>query len=137
MQDKEIYLMRNMSRGKGVSFFEDYAFYPDFVVWIKDSKKQHILFIDPKGLARFDSSVKSKVDLHTRIKDTEKKIQKTNPELFLHSYIWSVTPPKEIGSDQAMSIQECHAQGIFLAIWAEAEIIRLLQHALMGELVTS
>lgn len=132
LQDKEIYLMRNMSRGKGVSFFEDYAFYPDFVVWIKDSKKQHILFIDPKGLARFDSSVKSKVDLHTRIKDTEKKIQKTNPELFLHSYIWSVTPPKEIGSDRAMSIQECHAQGIFLAIWAEAEIIRLLQHALMG-----
>ena len=84
--------------GKGVSFFDDYSFYPDFILWVRDSNRQDILFIDPKGLVHFNSKVKSKVNLHTRIKETEKKIQLQHPDIFLHSYIWSVTKPKDIGT---------------------------------------
>ena len=130
LQGKEIYLMRNLSRGKGVSFFDDYSFYPDFILWVRDSNRQDILFIDPKGLVHFDSKIKSKVDLHKRIKKTEKKIKEKNPEIFLHSYIWSATLPKEIGSDCTMTEQDCRKQGIFLAKGKAAEIINLLQHAL-------
>ena len=130
LQGKEIYLMRNLSRGKGVSFFDDYSFYPDFILWVKDSKRQDILFIDPKGLVHFNSKVISKVDLHTRIKETEKKIQKKNPELFLHSYIWSITPPKEIGSDESMTAEECRAKGIYFAQGNASGMSKLLQHAL-------
>ena len=131
IQDKNIYLMRNMGRGKGISFFDDYSFYPDFILWITDSsKKQDILFIDPKGLARYDSRVRSKVELHERIQETERKIQEKNPELFLHSYIWSDTRPNNIGTDMQMSREECREKGIFMASGRDQELIALLQHAL-------
>ncbi len=130
LQNKKIYLMRNLSRGKGVSFFDDYSFYPDFILWVTDSKRQDILFIDPKGLVRFDSKTKSKVDLHTRIKDTEKKIQEKHPDIFLHSYIWSSTSPEDIGTDEAMTRESCRERGIFLARGGDTEIRALLKQAL-------
>ena len=130
LKDKKIYLMRNMSRGKGISFFEDYSFYPDFILWVQDSRKQDILFIDPKGLERYNSKIQSKVDLHKRIKETEKKIQTKNPEISLHSYIWSHTQPKNIGTDEEMSRDECHAEGIFIASRKSKELTALLRHAL-------
>ncbi len=34
LQERELFLIRNMSRGHGVSFFEDHAYYPDFIVWL-------------------------------------------------------------------------------------------------------
>ena len=125
---KEIYLMRNLSRGKGISFFDDYSFYPDFILWVKSAKRQDILFIDPKGLVRYDSRVASKVNLHKRIKETQKKIQKKNPELFLHSYIWSETNPRDIGTDKQMPRDEYHEKGIFFD--SDYEFIKLLEHAL-------
>ena len=128
LHGKEIYLMRNLSRGKGVSFFDDFSFYPDFILWIKDSKRQDILFIDPKGLAYYDFKKKSKADLHRRIKETQKKIQQNHPELFLHSYIWTNTSPTDIGSDTKMTSAECREAGIFLD--RKLGIIPLLKHAL-------
>ena len=130
IQSKEIYLMRNLSRGKGVSFFDDYHFYPDFILWVKDKKRQDILFIDPKGLVHVGPKVMRKIELHTRIKETQKKLKKKNPELFLHSYIWSHTKPKEIGFDKSMTPKERQEKGIFLAQDKEKEIIKLLEDAL-------
>ena len=130
LQGKEIYLMRNMSRGRGISFFEDHSFYPDFILWVKASKRQDILFIDPKGLVHGGRKVQSKVDLHIRIKETERKIQDKNPDLFLHSYIWSVTPPQDIGSDSIKTAEDCRKKGIFLSQGGSREVERLLEHAL-------
>ena len=126
LQGKEIYLMRNLSRGKGVSFFDDFSFYPDFILWVKDANRQDILFIDPKGLAYYNSKIKSKVDLHRRIKETQKKIQQNHPELFLHSYIWTNTKPTDIGSDTKMTLRECRELGIFL----DSNLEIILKHAL-------
>ena len=47
---KEIYLLRNLSRGKGVGFFEKRGFYPDFILWIKEGAAQRIVFIEPHGM---------------------------------------------------------------------------------------
>ena len=130
LQGKEVHLMRNLSRGKGVSFFDDYSFYPDFVLWVGDSKRQDILFIDPKGLARFDHKVNSKVDLHIKIKDTEQKIREKNPDLRLHAYIWSHTNPQVIGTDTKMSEDEFRERGVFFSARQDPELVKLLQHAL-------
>jgi len=72
--DHEFYLLRNASRGKGFGFYFSAAggFYPDFMLWIKNSNKQYLTFIDPHGLRNeangFDSD---RIQLHKRIKDLE------------------------------------------------------------------
>ncbi len=127
---KEVYLMRNLSGRKGISFFDDHSFYPDFILWVKDSRRQDILFIDPKGLVHYNARTESKVGLHKRIKHTQEKIQRKNPDLFLHSYIWSNTSPKDIGADKQMSLDECHEKGIFIDSGAMEELQKMLEHAL-------
>ncbi len=50
LTDKGIYLLRNLSRGQGMGFFEKRGFYPDFILWIKDNSAQRIVFIEPHGM---------------------------------------------------------------------------------------
>ena len=47
---KEIYLLRNQSRGKGIGFYQNEGFYPDFILWILEGVKQRIVFIEPHGM---------------------------------------------------------------------------------------
>ena len=61
LQGKELFLIRNLTRGRGVSFFDDFGYYPDFIVWLKDDDQQHVLFLDPKGLSRFGQRERKKV----------------------------------------------------------------------------
>ena len=92
-----IYVLRNRTRGKGVGFFEAHGFYPDFIVWIKKENLQHILFIEPHGLAHFSERDKEKLELHKRIKDLESELsKKTGKNITLDSYIISVTEYKDI-----------------------------------------
>ena len=67
LQGKELFLIRNLTRGRGVSFFDDFSYYPDFIVWLKDDVHQHVLFLDPKGLSRFGRRERKKVQLHHEI----------------------------------------------------------------------
>jgi hypothetical protein len=67
-ENRELYLLRNMSRGQGIGFFEAGNFYPDFILWLLDGGKQYVTFVDPKGSAtwkaliirRFVSTVRPK-----------------------------------------------------------------------------
>ena len=92
----ELYLIRNLTRGRGVSFFDDFGYYPDFIVWLKSADRQHVIFLDPKGLSRFGTGERSKVELHHHIKDIEEQIRETEPDLYLHAYVLSVTPSQQI-----------------------------------------
>ena len=47
---KEIFLLRNQSSGKGIGFYENEGFYPDFILWITEGVKQRIVFIEPHGM---------------------------------------------------------------------------------------
>ena len=47
---KQIFLLRNQSRGKGIGFYENEGFYPDFILWILEGAKQRIVFIEPHGM---------------------------------------------------------------------------------------
>ncbi|AGB05078.1 DNA/RNA helicase, superfamily II [Aciduliprofundum sp. MAR08-339] len=92
-KDIYVYVLRNRTRGKGIGFFENYGFYPDFIVWIKRKDIEHIIFVEPHGLAHFSERDKEKIELHRKLKELEKKLnEKYERNITLNSYIISVTP---------------------------------------------
>ena len=88
--DKDVYLLRNLTRGRGVGFFEENSFYPDFILWLKDQQKQKIVFIDPKGIVRHTLK-DPKLTLHEHLQ-AEVQPNITKPGVTLDAYILSVTP---------------------------------------------
>lgn len=69
----EIYVLRNQSK-TGVGFFESSGFYPDFIIWIKRSGRQWIVFVDPKGLRNVGGFRSEKVRLAERLKEIEREL---------------------------------------------------------------
>lgn len=84
----ELYLLRNMSRGKGVGFFEAANFHPDFILWLLEGNKQYITFVEPHGLVH-EGPGSDKILFHRRIKDVEERIG--DPNVILNSVILSWT----------------------------------------------
>ena len=112
LQNKELYLIRNLSRGRGVSFFDDFGYYPDFIVWLKDDDCQHVVFLDPKGLGRYGIKEQKKIQLHQKIRDIEKQVRNTDPDLHLNAYVLSVTPAHQIDGG-ARSVSEWREDGVY------------------------
>ena len=50
LSKKEVFLLRNQSRGRGIGFYQNEGFYPDFILWITEDAKQRIVFIEPHGM---------------------------------------------------------------------------------------
>jgi hypothetical protein len=94
--DRKLYLLRNLSRGKGIGFFEARNFYPDFILWVVDGTRQSITFIDPKGLAmlRPNDFSNPKIQLH-QILQAEIAPRPNNPNITLDSYIISAESYEE------------------------------------------
>ena len=96
-KNQQIALLRNRNRGKGIGFYEDSGFFPDFILWIKEKQKQKIIFVEPHGL-RFGMD-KYKKKLHQRLQKISKDLAKDNPEwkhLHMDCYILSTTAHKEL-----------------------------------------
>lgn len=95
LKNCEIYLLRNLTRSKGIGFFRTHSFYPDFILWIIKDKEQQIIFIDPKGLIFINDPEHPKLNLHKHLKD---EIQPTlnDPQVKLDAYIVSVTPYNKV-----------------------------------------
>ena len=99
LADKEIYLLRNLSRGKGIGFFENTGFYPDFILWIKDARGQRIVFIEPHGMLNARSyEYDDKAQLHERLPEFAEKIGERSEyrNVTLDSFIISGTPHHEL-----------------------------------------
>jgi hypothetical protein len=86
---KELYLLRNLSKGRGVGFFEAGNFHPDFILWLLVDGKQHVIFVDPKGI-RNVGSTDPKIHFYQTIKEIESRL--ADPNVHLHSFIVSNTP---------------------------------------------
>lgn len=112
LQERELYLIRNLAKGKGVSFFDDYSYFPDFIIWLKLDNQQDIIFIDPKGLGRIGTKERKKIDLHMNIKNIEQEVCKNDPDLRLHAYVLSVTPPNII-DDGSKSREDWKNEGVY------------------------
>jgi hypothetical protein len=85
---KELYLLRNLSKGRGVGFFEAGNFHPDFILWLLAGGKQHVIFVDPKGI-RSLGPTDPKIQFHATIKEIEKRLG--DPDVRLQSFIVSNT----------------------------------------------
>lgn len=94
---KEIFLLRNLSRGKGVGFFEAGNFYPDFILWVLMGGKQYVSFIEPHGLLH-ERPGSDKVKFHIRIKAIEQRLN--DPDVILNSFILSWTKYPQLKWDK-------------------------------------
>ena len=86
---KELYLLRNLSKGRGVGFFEAGNFHPDFILWLLIGGQQHVIFVDPKGIRQIGAT-DPKVQFYQTIKEIQTRLG--DPKVNLHSFIVSNTP---------------------------------------------
>jgi len=108
-EDKEVYLIRNRSK-KGIGFFDDAGFYPDFILWLITGEKQYITFIDPHGMGR-ESISSMKVSLYKRLKN-EIEPALTQPHVKLTSFIISPTRYLDL-PDRSAPIEKWNSEHVF------------------------
>lgn len=90
LAETELYLLRNHSSDKGISFFAEAGFRPDFILWLLHEDKQSIAFLDPKGLRNFtDNFNNPKVQFFRRIKDLQTSLKRE--DIQLESFLISQT----------------------------------------------
>lgn len=87
-KDKQLYLLRNQSRGRGIGFFEAGNFHPDFIIWMLYNNKQYITFADPKGIRNM-SITDPKIEFYSTIKEMEERLNDNS--IILNSFIISNT----------------------------------------------
>ena len=89
---KEIFLLRNQSRGRGIGFYENEGFYPDFILWILEGVKQRIVFIEPHGMIHEPINTNNpKIMLFKRLRDFSYK-RFRGEHVQMDSFIISKTP---------------------------------------------
>lgn len=99
LKGKEVFLLRNLSRGKGVGFFEESGFYPDFILWIADGQSQRIVFVEPHGMLHAKAYIHDeKARLHERLHELAKEIGQRSRQtgITLDLYIISATPYEDL-----------------------------------------
>ncbi len=129
-EGRELYLLRNMSRGKGIGFFEAGNFYPDFILWLLDGDHQYVAFIDPKGITRLRGVEDPKIEFKNTIKEIEDRL--ADPAVTLHSFIISNTRYDEI-EHWGMSKQDLEDRHVLFqkedkSTYVEAMLDRILRH---------
>jgi hypothetical protein len=101
LKGKEVYVLRNLSRGKGVGFFENSGFYPDFILWAldKDSGGQWIIFVEPHSMGHAKAYIHDeKARLHERLPELGREIAKRSGHkgVKLDAFIISTIPYDEL-----------------------------------------
>jgi hypothetical protein len=93
-------VLRNLTKGKGVGFFESEGFFPDFIVWhILPNGAQRILFVEPHGMRQEDApDISDKIMLFERLRDYVKSAleQPASRHITVDSYIISSTPYEDL-----------------------------------------
>ena len=90
----ELFLLRNLTRSKGVGFFETSWFYPDFILWVKTVNTQRIVFVEPHGMVHaYAYEQDEKAQLHERLPGLASAIAQRSPgrNVQLDSFIVSAT----------------------------------------------
>jgi len=99
LADKEVFLLRNLTRGKGIGFFDKRGFYPDFILWVKNASEQRIVFIEPHGMLHADAYVHDdKARLHESLPELAMAMGARTglKNVALDSFIVSSTPFEDL-----------------------------------------
>ena len=98
-ENNELFLLRNLTRGKGIGFFETSGFFPDFILWIKTEAAQRIVFIEPHGMI-YENAYEDdeKAQLHERLPALARDIaiRSGGPNVELDSFIVSATKYQDL-----------------------------------------
>lgn len=116
---REVYLLRNQAV-TGLGFFQASNFFPDFLLWVQDGERQHLAFVDPKGLHHFDPA-DPKIQFATRdIPRLQQIIDAQSPDLSLHAFILSNTSFMMLGwskgNGNLMSKSEIEELGVLFQV---------------------
>jgi len=139
--DYELFVLRNQSRGHGVGFLlEDERYFPDFIIWIKNDKNQHICFIDPKGLQhQINVRKNNKVQFSKEIKEYEKQLNKKrgNDQVRLHSFIISQTSlDKVMKNNEVNSVADLNDMNLFFPVDQDGYVDVIFRKVLDGRTKT-
>lgn len=96
---RQVFLLRNLSRGSGIGFFEERGFYPDFILWLVNGEKQRIIFIEPHGMLHAEPYDKDKkARLHETLPSLAHELgaRSKRQHITLDSYIISATPYEDL-----------------------------------------
>jgi len=96
---KEVFLLRNLSRGRGIGFFEERGFYPDFILWVLDDESQRIIFVEPHGMLHARAYIHDeKAHLHERLRELAPEVARRSgrEDVSLDAFIISATPFDEL-----------------------------------------
>ncbi len=106
---REFYLLRNLSRGRGIGFSEAGNFHPDFILWLLSGGDQQVIFVDPKGIRNLEPG-----DLRIQFHETVKKIEERlgDPAVRLDSFIISNTPSATMRRQWDMEMSEMQKRHI-------------------------
>jgi len=109
---QDLFLLRNLSRGKGVGFYLTEGFFPDFILWIKEGKRQRIVFVEPHGMLMAKTYWSDdKARLHERLAELSEEWGKKAgiKNVVLDSFIISATPYRTLRDycgDSPWSVQD-------------------------------
>ena len=108
LSSKQVFLLRNQSRGTGVGFYLNEGFYPDFILWMLDDQKQRIVFIEPHGMVHEAiNKYNDKILLYKRLRELSEKQHFEQKSVHMDSYIISTTDfPTLIGKHPDMTKQD-------------------------------
>ncbi len=123
LRGTRVYLMRNMSRGHGIGFFEAANFHPDFILWAVSGSRQRIAFVDPKGL-RYVGPHHPKVRFHQTIKRIQDRLG--SPDVTLESFIVSNTPFHAVKDLWGMDRAELESRHVYFQEDGKAYIRAIL-----------
>jgi len=132
---REVYLLRNQAV-TGLGFFQAANFFPDFLLWVQESERQHLAFVDPKGLHHFDPS-DPKVQFATRdVPRLQQIVAQQTADLQLHAFILSNTPFASLGwsrgAGQIMSKAEVEQLGVLFQIDDATTYVAQLMASIAG-----
>ena len=128
---REVYLLRNQVRGKGIGFLDANNFHPDFLLWLRDDEVQRLAFVDPKGIVRLNGLEDPKIRLHELIKKSEAALG--DPGVRLSSFIVSNTKLGKVPWREGVSKEEFEACHVFFQTEDRSTYIQKLIDAILAD----
>jgi len=112
LKGTDVHVLRNQSK-KGLGFFTNgNNFYPDFILWVLKGDKQHIKFIDPKGIRNSKGINDPKIQFHKVLKERVQP-QVAEAGIILDSFIVSNTSFLEVQWKDQLTIDDFNKNHVY------------------------
>ena len=121
---KKVFLLRNQSRGKGIGFYQNEGFFPDFILWILADQDQRIVFIEPHGMVHVAiNNDNDKISLYKRLRELSEKQHFRDGGVYMDSYIISTTDFPTLRSKYGKDMQHFEALHILFRNPAKSDYL--------------